>query len=331
MTSGWSSPPRPLTVSWSLAGSAFVTVVRAASPLTRAAAPDAPTAGLSTPLVALTITRSASPSPPPPMADRSSVNSVTSVPLRSLTVVVSAPASERTMTASTSLRSIVMAAMSRVSRTRPPFADTAICSPIAEPLKRSVSRLSWPSSVSLPSPGSHCIVSLPVPARTVSAPWLPSRVSLPLPPRRMSAPLPPLTVSAPEPASTVSWVSGARLPVAPSVSAPAASVTWVATNEVSGQVATPPETEHPPAPSPSTSELAPASVKTMSVPEATIAVWFVSPSPAVYSMVVPSVPTVAALATAGRDANAAKVTPIQSAVLRSPFLCVICAHPPWGS
>ena len=133
-----SAPARVWTASWSL-GSWLRIATAGASPVTSTPAAADPAMSIaSTPLVALTITRSVSPSPPPPMADRSLVNSVTSVPLRSSTVVVSAPASERTMTASTSSRSIVIAAMSRVSRTRPPFADTAIFSPIAEPLKRSV-------------------------------------------------------------------------------------------------------------------------------------------------------------------------------------------------
>ena len=51
---------------------------------------------------------------------------------------------------------------------------------------------------------------------------------------------------------------------------------------VSGQVATEPETEHPPAPSASTSVPAPGSESTTSVPEAAIASWFVSPGAAAY-------------------------------------------------
>jgi hypothetical protein len=57
-------------------------------------------------------------------------------PARSLTVTVSAPPNALTSMFSTSLRSMVMLAMSRVKRTRPPLAETTNSSPPALPLKR---------------------------------------------------------------------------------------------------------------------------------------------------------------------------------------------------
>ena len=71
-----------------------------------------------------------------------------------------------------------------------------------------------PSTVSLPSPGSHWKRSSPAPRSARSTPWLPSTESLPVPPIRRSAPLPPRRVSLPSPPSMVSVVSAARLPVA---------------------------------------------------------------------------------------------------------------------
>ena len=55
----------------------------------------------------------------------------------------------------------MMLAMLRVNRTRSPFAETSISSPMALPLKSSASVPPWPSTVSLPSPGSHWKRSLP--------------------------------------------------------------------------------------------------------------------------------------------------------------------------
>ena len=60
-------------------------------------------------------------------------------------------------------KSIVMAATLRVRRTREPLAETSMFSPMLEPLKLSASMPPWPSTVSLPSPGSHWKRSLPAP------------------------------------------------------------------------------------------------------------------------------------------------------------------------
>ena len=60
-------------------------------------------------------------------------------------------------------KSMVMAAMSRVRRTREPLADTSMFSAALEPLKSMTSLPPWPSTVSLPSPGSHWKWSAPAP------------------------------------------------------------------------------------------------------------------------------------------------------------------------
>ena len=65
---------------------------------------------------------------------------------------------------------------------------TTIVSPMFEPKKSRASLPAWPSTVSLPSPGSHWNVSSPPPSSAESAPWLPSTTSSPAPPSRTSAP-----------------------------------------------------------------------------------------------------------------------------------------------
>ena len=85
---------------------------------------------------------------------------------------------------------------------------------VALPLNVIASVPSWPSMVSLPSPGSHWNVSSPAPRKAVSLPCWPSTKSLPSPPSRMSTPLLPSRVSLPVPPSTVISISAARLPVA---------------------------------------------------------------------------------------------------------------------
>ena len=59
---------------------------------------------------------------------------MTSVPVRSLTVMVSAPPSALNWMFSTPLRSMVMVATSRVNRTRPPLAEMSIFSLMLAPL-----------------------------------------------------------------------------------------------------------------------------------------------------------------------------------------------------
>ncbi len=93
----------------------------------------------------------------------------TSVPLRSLTTVLSAPPSASRSTRSTSLVSMVMLPRSRKKRRRLPLAEKSKFSLPPEPLNRSVSVPPWPSTVSLPSPGSQTNVSWPVPRMPTSA------------------------------------------------------------------------------------------------------------------------------------------------------------------
>ena len=115
-----------------------------------------------------------------------------SVPVRSLTVMVSAPPRALTSIRSTSLRSMVMLPTSRVNRTRWPLAEMSIFSLTSAPLKSIVSLPSWPSTVSLPSPGFQTKVSSPAPMSATSLPRLPSMKSLPSPPSSRSLPSPPV-------------------------------------------------------------------------------------------------------------------------------------------
>ena len=113
-----------------------------------------------------------------------------------------------------------MLAMSRVKRARWPLADTSMLSPMFEPLNSSLSVPAWPSTTSLPSPGSHVNVSSPAPIKATSLPCWPSMVSSPSPPFRLSTPLLPRSVSLPAPPSMVSLMRAARLPVAEKRSSP---------------------------------------------------------------------------------------------------------------
>ena len=61
-------------------------------------------------------------------------------------------------------------ATSRKNRTRLPLAETSMFSLALEPLNSIVSVPSWPSTVSLPSPGFHTKVSLPAPRKATSLP-----------------------------------------------------------------------------------------------------------------------------------------------------------------
>ena len=123
------------------------------------------------------------------------MTSVTSVPDMSLIVMVSAPPSASKSTASTSLRSITTLAMSRVNRARPPLAESVMFSATLAPLKSIVSKPSWPSRVSLSSPGFQTKVSSPAPISAVSLPSPPLIRSSPSLPRITSSPRPPLIVS----------------------------------------------------------------------------------------------------------------------------------------
>ncbi len=163
----------------------------------------------SLPWVPLTVTVSAAPSPPPPVAPRSIATWVTPVPVRSLTVMLSVPPTALSWIFSTLLRSITMAPTSRASRTRPPLAEISIFSLALEPLNTSVSVPAPPSTISLPSPGFQTKVSLPSPRSAKSLPWPPITISLPVPPIRVSAPWLPVMVSLPAPPSMTSLMVAA--------------------------------------------------------------------------------------------------------------------------
>ena len=136
------------------------------------------------------------------------LTSVTSVPVRSLTVMVSAPPRALKSIVSTSLRSIVTLATSRENRTRPPLAEMSMFSSMLAPLNSSVSVPAWPSTVSLPSPGFQTNVSSPAPSRATSLPRPPLTRSSPWLPMIMSSPAPPLIVSLTWPASSAGGVDG---------------------------------------------------------------------------------------------------------------------------
>ncbi|MFL5325417.1 MAG: hypothetical protein ACJ8A4_14335, partial [Microvirga sp.] len=85
-------------------------------------------------MLPLAITVSACASPAPPVAARLMATSFTSVPVRLLTVIVSAPPRALTAIFSTPLTSMVMLAMSRVSRAWLPFAEMSIFSAMLAPL-----------------------------------------------------------------------------------------------------------------------------------------------------------------------------------------------------
>ena len=167
-----SSPPSALITSESFAPSELVMLVSAARPITDTLEP-APTMSMMSPvLVPLVITTSAAPSPavPPIVPARSTSTSTTSVPLMSLTVIVSVPPSAFTVSVSTSSRSITMLPRLRVKSARLPFADAAMISLPPLPLNSIVSVPSCPSTTSLPSPGSHWNTSLPLPRKATSLP-----------------------------------------------------------------------------------------------------------------------------------------------------------------
>ena len=95
---------------------------------------------------------------------------MTPVPVRSLTVMVSAPPRALKLIPSTPLRSMVTLPTSRKNRTRLPLAERSMFSLALEPLNCIVSVPSWPSTVSLPSPGFHTKVSSPAPMKATSLP-----------------------------------------------------------------------------------------------------------------------------------------------------------------
>ena len=125
-----SSPSSALIASVSLAASALVTLTVAARPVTLTA-PLLPRGGdgvvavgaVDDDAVGLAVAGAAAEG-----AGEVGVDLRTSVPVRSLTVIVSAPPSALKSTVSTSLVSMVMLATSRKNLSRSPFADRSMCS-----------------------------------------------------------------------------------------------------------------------------------------------------------------------------------------------------------
>ena len=148
---------------------------------------------------------------PPIVPARLTSTCVTSVPVRSLTVILSAPPSALKSIVSTSLRSMMMLPTSRVNRTRPPLAEMSKFSPTSAPLNSSVSMPSWPSTdvaAVARIPLEHVVAGAEQ-GRVVAC-W-PSMKSLPSPPSSRSAPLLPRMVSLPAPPSTVSADEGGQV------------------------------------------------------------------------------------------------------------------------
>ena len=143
-------------------------------PSTRIPPASPATSTTSAPFVAFTVTRSAWPSPPPPLAARSSRTCVASVPFRSPTTTLSAPPRARNSIVSTLSRSVVTLSTFRRKSTRAPLATTSIASASSLPWKSSLSVPPWPSIVSRPSPGAQENSSLPGPPTSTSAPGPPA-------------------------------------------------------------------------------------------------------------------------------------------------------------
>ena len=140
--------------------------------------------------------------------------SVTSVPLRSPTTMLSAPPSARKSMRSTSFRSIVTLATSRKNRTRPPFAEISMFSLMFAPKNSMRVRavLAFDGIVAVAGvPLEHVVAgteqrevvaavadtkSSPSPPSNTSAPWLPRIVSSPAPPSIVSLIMPAGSVAA---------------------------------------------------------------------------------------------------------------------------------------
>ena len=179
----------------SLAASKPVMLICVARPSTETLPLSPTTSTTSSPFVALMMMVSAAPSPTPPGRPRLMFTSVTSVPDMSLTVILSAPPKALKSINSMSLRSMTTFATSRKKVAWSPFAEMVICSAALEPLNSILSKPSWPSRVSLSSPGFQTKVSSPAPIRAVSLPSPPLMRSSPSLPMRRSLPRPPFIVS----------------------------------------------------------------------------------------------------------------------------------------
>ena len=150
-------------------------------PLTLTPAASPLTATMSSPAVPLTVTgRPGRRLPVPPSAAcEVEVDLADAGAAEVVDLDVSVPPRALKSTVSTLAVSIVMLPGLRKNLSRLPLAETSTCSAAAAPLKTIRSLPSWPSTMSLPSPGSQTNVSSPEPIRAVSAPRLPSIESLP--------------------------------------------------------------------------------------------------------------------------------------------------------
>ena len=162
----------------------------------------------SAPSVPRTITVSGWPSPPPPTAARSASTVLASVPVRSLTAIVSAPPRARTADA----LDVVevhddVGDVAGEAHARAVGGDLDVLADVAAvEVEQVVAALALDGVVAVAGVPLEAVVAA-AEERAGPAPWLPSTKSLPGPPSRMSAPLPPRRSSSPAPPSNVSCVS----------------------------------------------------------------------------------------------------------------------------
>ena len=216
-----SSPPRPLSVSRSLAGSGKKMLTAACRPktVTPPASPAAP--NTSAPLVPLTVTVSAAPSPPPFGPRRSRSIRVTSVPLRSPTTMLSAPPSARK-----SMRLDVVEVhrhVGDVAEEQHAAAvgdDVDVLAGVRAEEQHRVGAVLALDRCRCRRPGPTGRRRRRRPCRATSLPLSPKMKSLPSPPRNTSAPWLPRSVSLPAPPSSVSLMTPAGSVVAVTPSLP---------------------------------------------------------------------------------------------------------------
>ncbi len=145
---------------------------------------------------------------------RSMSTSVVPVPLRSLTLIVSAPPSVRTFSVSIPARSARSGDPTTSARTREPFALISTWSAaVSDPSSCTVSLPVWPSITSAPSPGAQRLRSSPLPSKIRSRPPRPSTTSGPGPASSVSSPRPPVISSAPSPVEMVVGIVSVKDPL----------------------------------------------------------------------------------------------------------------------
>jgi hypothetical protein len=110
---------------------------------------------------------------------------------------------------STSSRSIVTLATSREEQHAPAVGDDVDVLGDVRAEEQQPVGAAWPSTVSLPSPGSHWNTSSPAPMKATSLPLSPKTKSSSAPPKSVSLPWEPRIVSSPVPPSNVSLMTPA--------------------------------------------------------------------------------------------------------------------------